>query len=73
MEMFKDLALSSALHEPRMWKWYADDTYCIMEKRHTSAFLEHLNSLRPSIQFTIEMENDNMPFLDTLLRRMTKE
>ena len=70
MEMFEDQALSSAQNRPRMWKRYVDDTFCIMEKRHVKAFLVHLNSLRPSIQFTMEMEeNNSLPFLDTLVKR----
>ena len=33
------------------------------------AFLEHLNSIHPSVQFIHEMENSNkcLPFLDVLL------
>ena len=69
MEMFEDQALSLVQSRPRMWKRYVNDTFCIMEKRHASAFLVHLNSLRPSIQFTMEMENDCLPFLDTLIKR----
>ena len=70
MEMFEDQALSSAQNRPRMWKRYVDDTFCIMEKRHVKAFLVHLNSLRPSIQFTMEMEeNNSLSFLDTLVKR----
>ena len=68
--MFEDQALSSAQNRPRMWKRYVDDTFCIMEKRHVKAFLVHLNSLRPSIQFTMEMEeNNSLSFLDTLVKR----
>ena len=70
MEMFEDQALSSVQNRPRMWKRYVDDTFCIMEKRHVRAFLVHLNSVRPSIQFTMEMkENNSLPFLDTLVKR----
>ena len=31
MEMFEDLALTSASNRPRVWKRYVDDIYCIME------------------------------------------
>ena len=54
------------------WKRCVDNTYayCILEKRHASAILKHLNSLCASIQFTMEMEeNGRLPFLDTLIQR----
>ena len=51
-------------------KRYVDDTCCIVKKDATEGLLDHLNSVRPSIQLTVEAERDGMlPFLDTLLRR----
>ena len=73
MEMFEELALRTALHAPRIWKRYVDDTFCVMEREHVELFLEHINSLRSSIQFTMEMEKEGtLPFLDTLLTRGTE-
>ena len=69
MEMFEDLALRTTARL-RMWRRYVDDTFCVMNKQHTQSFLDHLNSLRPTIQFTMELERDGkLPFLDTLLTR----
>ena len=54
----------------RNWKRYMDNTFCVMEKEDTQTFLDYLNSLRPTIQFTIKLEEDgHLPFLDTLLTR----
>ena len=73
MEMFEELALTTAPHAPRIWKRYVDDTFCIMEAEHVDHFLNHLNDLRPTIKFTMEQEKDgNLPFLDTLLSRTKK-
>ena len=44
--------------------------YCRYRSADTQAFLDHLNSLRPTIQFTMELEEDgSLPFLDALLTR----
>ena len=70
MEFFEDLALRSAPVTPRLWKRYVDDTCCIVKKGTVEALLGHLNSVRPSIKFTVEVEKDGtLPFLDTLLQR----
>ena len=67
MEMFEELVLKTT-PAPRIWKRYADDTFCVMEKEDTQTFLDHLNSLCPTIQFIMELEeNGCLPFLDTLL------
>ena len=68
MEFFEELALKTSPVKPRVWKRYVDDTFCIMKKGSEMMFLEHLNKVRPSIKFTVELEKDGkLPFLDCLL------
>jgi hypothetical protein len=55
-----------------MWLRYIDDTFVVWPHRQSQLqeFLIHLNSLRPSIQFTMETESDNaIAFLDVLVVR----
>ena len=55
---------------PRLWKRYVDDTCSIAKRNTVEGLLNHLNSIRPSIQFTFELKKDgSLPFLNTLLRR----
>ena len=72
MEHFEALAIESARLKPATWLRYVDDTFVVwnegMDKLHD--FLEHLNTIRPSIQFTMELEEDGkLPFLDVLVTR----
>ena len=70
MEFFEEVALRSAPVRPRLWKRYVDDTCYIVKKGTAEVLLEHLNRIRPSIQFTLELEKGGtLPFLDTHLRR----
>ena len=65
MESFKELALRSAPAKPQLWKRYVDDSCCIVKKGTMEGLLSHLNSVRPSTNFTVEVEKDgNLPFLD---------
>ena len=76
MEFFEDLALSQAPTDctPRMWKRYVDDTFCTLKKGTVEELLSHLNSLRPTIQFTVEVEEDgSLPFLDILLQKWSAQ
>ena len=67
MEFFEELALESAPERPRLWKRYVDDTCCIVQR---DAVDHHLNDVRPTIKFTMELEKDgSLPFLDTKLTR----
>ena len=44
MVFFEELALKSAPSKPRFWKWYVDDTCCIMMKDEVEPLLNHLNN-----------------------------
>lgn len=47
-----------------------DDAITIMDKRSINEFHQHLNSINPSIRFTVETEKNNtIPFLDILIMR----
>jgi hypothetical protein len=72
METFEQLVLTTVQQKPKMWLRYVHDTFVIWPHGpvRLQEFLEHLNNLRPSIQFTIEIEcNNTLPFLDVLITR----
>ena len=69
MEMFEDLTPKTKL-AARIWKRYVDDLFCVIDEMNMIRFLDHLNSVRPTIQFTMELEKDrSLLFLITLLTR----
>ena len=71
MEFFEELALESAPSRPRLWKRYLDDTCCILMKGDVDGLLHYLNSVRPTIKFTMEVEEGgSLPFLDMRVNRM---
>ena len=41
IEHLKQIALNSALHRPRLWKWYVDGTRCIVENGKVDELLLH--------------------------------
>ena len=50
---------------PKIWRRYVDDVIAILPKDKVESYLNHINSLDPNIQFTIEKEVENcLPFLD---------
>ena len=71
MEYFEEMALGSKSPKPSMWVRYVDDTFILWpHQEDVQILLVHVNSIRPSIQFTIEKEQDNkLPFLDVLVTR----
>ena len=70
MEAFEHRAITTALHPPRVLKRYVDDTLVVQQQKHQQQFLQHINTVDPSIQFTVEEAKDDgsIPFLDTIIR-----
>ena len=72
MEKFEQSAIEAATKKPSTWLRYVDDTFVAWshELEELDAFLSHLNSRHPNIQFTMENEKDGaLPFLDVLVTR----
>ncbi|XP_068704130.1 uncharacterized protein [Montipora foliosa] len=70
MEEIEESAISNSSLPPKIWKWYVDDSFCIIGKEGVSAFHDTLNSIDTDISFTIETEcNRKISFLDTLVSR----
>ena len=51
-------ALASSPVQPLFWKRYVDDVISAVSGNEAERLLPHLNSVEPSIQFTIQREND---------------
>jgi hypothetical protein len=72
MEHSEQLALDSVPHKPAMWLRYLDEKFVVWPHgtEKLKEFLSHINSLRPTIQFTTETETGNsLSFLDVLVCR----
>ena len=69
MEYFEEMAFGSTSLKPSMWLRYIDDTFILWpHQEDVQTLLDPVNSIRPSIQFTVEKEQDNkLPFLDVLV------
>ena len=66
-EYLEQKALRTA---PRFWCRYVDDAFVIHKEIHKQDFLQHIKSVDPAIQFTVETkkEDGTMPFLDTIVK-----
>ena len=72
MEVIEETAITTALHPPKWWLCYVDDSHACLKKNQVDTFHQHLNSINANIQFTLELENTNvygLPFLDTITSR----
>jgi hypothetical protein len=72
MEHFEETTLDRADHKPTKWLRYVDDTFMVWphEPATLQEFLHHLNSLRSTIKFTMEVEvYGTLPFLDIMVMK----
>jgi hypothetical protein len=72
MEYSGKLALDLAQYKSLLWFCWVGDIPVVWPygPELLQNFLSHLNSLRPSIQFTVEIYSDSViPFLDVLVIR----
>ena len=65
MEDVEQRALASAPVRLSFWKRFVDDMISAVSRNDIDILLQHLNSIEPSIQFTVEREtNGHLAFLD---------
>ena len=71
MEYLEEKAPSTAPNPPTFWCRYVDDTFVIHKEVNKQGFLQHINSVDPAIQFTVEdnKEDGSIPFLAPLLNQ----
>jgi hypothetical protein len=67
---FERLFVYTYHKQPLIWLRYIDDCFCIFQgtEEELLAFIAHLNSCSPSIQFTTEYSKDEVNFLDTTIK-----
>ena len=65
------MALGSTSLKPSMWLRYVDDTFILWPHQDDiQTLLDYVNSIQPSIQFTMEKKRDNkLPLVDVLVTR----
>ncbi|GJQ76059.1 hypothetical protein Trydic_g18110 [Trypoxylus dichotomus] len=72
MEFLESRVLDTAAQKPLYWYRYVDNTFVVWPHGAyaLSEFLQHLNSIHPRTQFTMQLEKDGqLPFLDVLVNR----
>jgi hypothetical protein len=58
--------------KPKLWVRYVDDTFVILKNSDVPNVHEYINTIVPSLKFTIETEKDfKLNFLDVLVTRST--
>ena len=70
MEDVEQRALASVPVSLLFWKRFVDDVISAVSRNEIDILLQHLNSIEPSIQFTVECEMDgHLAFVDLNVHR----
>jgi len=69
MEDVEERALTT-FHTPHFWKRYVDGTFMALPKELVDHFLNHLNRIEPSINFTVEKEKDGCSWMCSYAGKM---
>jgi hypothetical protein len=72
LKHFEESAFKDYPYTPTFFKRYVDDSFAVFPhgRDKLDEFLKYLNSIHPSIQFTMEVEeNNSLPFLDVLITK----
>ena len=70
MQAHECTAITAALQPPKVCRQFVDDVYSIFKHMHLENFSHHMNNLHQNIKFTMDEEsNEELTFLDTLLKR----
>ncbi|GJQ86498.1 hypothetical protein Trydic_g10400 [Trypoxylus dichotomus] len=72
MEQFESLDIETTADKPTIWWRYVDDMFVVWshERDKLDRFPNHLNGVHPNIQFTMELEhNEVLPFLGVRVNR----
>ena len=70
MTRLEERALEQFSPRPSTWLRFVDDVFSVVKKSAVHRLLDHLNNQHPSIQFTMEMEeNGRLPFMDVSVER----
>lgn len=59
MEHIEEMAMQHSPSPLRFWRRYVDDTFCFLQRSSVDGVLNHLNSISPSITFTVEQETES--------------
>ena len=64
MEEIEIKAPNTAPHPPSLWRRFVGNTFVVIQSAHKNSFMEYINSIDQSIQFTIEDHriDGSMPF-----------
>ena len=69
-EKIEEMAIETTHVPPKTWKRFVDDSFSIIKKNAVATFHNTMNSMDPTIQFTLEHENNGkLAFLDTVITR----